>query len=425
MSHETNLLQHLIRFVKGTVADVVGRDSGPLFKFCFDMVYGILRSSSVVLNDIGHALSEEASLKTVNNRLYSNLMKGLPPSLWSNYADLCIGMMGGRLWFAVDDSDVQKPYGKHFESLSLVRDGSSAKKNDLGMGYMVTSIVGATAKTKHPMCLFTKIHSSAERDYLSLNDVTNEALRAICARLRPWSATFAFDRGYDDAKLMRLMLSLSQHFVVRMAHDRWLHFKGRKAKTSELSSQRKGKVVIPLAYKGRGTYVKASHVVCKIPGIKQPMTVVFSFMEGKTEPMVLMTDLKVSSKEDLIGIVLSYHSRWKIEEHFRFKKVQYGFENFRVKSLDSSNFLAFLLDVALLVLDAVVERKETNSLYSELLSRAKVVRGKVYLEFYRMATGAKAVLASSEKGVKNYQNIRKPPDNQLRLFNVKDIKYTA
>ena len=138
-----------------------------------------------------------------------------------------------------------------------------------------------------------------------------------------------------------------------------------------------------------------------------------------------MTDLKVSSKEDLVRIVLSYHSRWKIEEHFRFKKVQYGFENFRVKSLDSSNFLAFLLDAALLVLDVVVERKETNSLYSELLSRAKVVREKVYLEFYRMATGAQALFMANRNGVKAYQNIRKPPDNQLRLFNVEDIKYTA
>ena len=285
--------------------------------------------------------------------------------------------------------------------------------------------MGTTAKTKHPMCIFTKIHSSAERDYLSLNNVTAAALRAICAKLAPWTATFAFDRGYDDAKLMRLMLSLSQHFVIRMRHDRWLCFKGKKVKTSELSAERKGKIVVPLSYKGKETYVKASHVACRIPGVKAQMTVVFSFMEGKAEPMVLMTDLKVSSKEDLIGIVLSYHSRWKIEEHFRFKKVQYGFGNFRVKSLDSSNFLAFLLDVALLVLDVVIERKETNSLYGELLSRAKVVRERVYLEFYRMATGAQAVLASSEKGVKKYQNIRKPTDNQLRLFNVKDIKYTA
>jgi len=425
MSHETNVLQHLIRFVKGTVADIVGRESGPAFKFAFDMVYGILKSSSVVLNDIGLALGEKSSLKAVNNRLYSNLMKGLPDSHWSNYADICIKAMGGDLWFAVDDSDVQKPYGRAFEALSAVRDGSSTRKDDLGNGYMVTSIVGAMAGSKHPMCLFTRIHSSGERNYLSANDVTNQAITRICAKLGPMTATFAFDRGYDDAKLMRLMKSLPQHFVIRMRHDRWLSFKGRRVKTSELSGKRKGKIVVPLTYKGRETYVKASHVSCRIPGIRGPMTVVFSYMEGKEDPMVLMTDRKVTSKEDLVRIVLAYHSRWKIEEHFRFKKVQYGFENFRVKSLASSNCLAFFLDVALLVLDLVIERKGTNSLYAELLSRAKVIREKVYLEFYRVATGAKAVFASSRNGVKNYQNIRKPPERQLKLFNVKDIKYTA
>ena len=141
--------------------------------------------------------------------------------------------------------------------------------------------------------------------------------------------------------------------------------------------------------------------------------------------MVLMTDRKVSSKEDLIRIVLAYHSRWKIEEHFRFKKTQYGFENFRVKSLDSSNYLAFFLDLALLVLDVIIERKGTNSLYGELLARSKAVRENIYLEFYRMATGAQALLMANKNGVKNYQNIRKQPDMQLRLFNIEDIKNIA
>ena len=425
MSRETDACHHLIDIVKGTVSDIVGRDSGPLFKFCFDMVFGILKSSSVVLNDVAHALGEKASIKTVNNRLYANLLRGLPDGAWSNFADACVRMMGGDLWFAVDDSDVQKPYGKAFESLSLVRDGSSTRKAEFGMGYMVTSIVGATSRAKHPMCLFTRIHSSAERNYLSANNVTNEGISKICAKLPPLSATFAFDRGYDDSKLMGLMLSLRQHFVIRMRGDRWLVFGGRRTKTSDLAAKRKGKIVVPIVYKGRETYVKASHVACKMPGVKAAMTVVFSYMEGKDDPMVLMTDRKVSSKEDLVRIVLSYHSRWKIEEHFRFKKTQYGFENFRVKSLESSNFLAFLLDVALLVLDIVIERRETNSLYSELMARAKVVREGVYLEFYRMATGARTLFMANKNGVKNYQNIRKKPDVQLRLFNVKDIKYVA
>lgn len=132
MSRETDACHHLIDIVKGTVSDIVGRDSGPLFKFCFDMVFGILKSSSVVLNDVAHALGEKASIKTVNNRLYANLLRGLPDGVWSNFADACVRMMGGDLWFAVDDSDVQKPYGKAFESLSLVSDNGNIKSASLG-----------------------------------------------------------------------------------------------------------------------------------------------------------------------------------------------------------------------------------------------------------------------------------------------------
>ncbi|MDD7064391.1 MAG: hypothetical protein PUI76_03845, partial [Mollicutes bacterium] len=52
--------------------------------------------------------------------------------VWSNFADACVRMMGGDLWFAVDDSDVQKPYGKAFESLSLVSDNGNIKSASLG-----------------------------------------------------------------------------------------------------------------------------------------------------------------------------------------------------------------------------------------------------------------------------------------------------
>lgn len=39
------------------------------------MVYGILKSKSIVLNEIAHSLNEDASLKKVNERLYKNLMR--------------------------------------------------------------------------------------------------------------------------------------------------------------------------------------------------------------------------------------------------------------------------------------------------------------------------------------------------------------
>ena len=50
---------------------------------------------------------------------------------------------------------------------------------------------------------------------------------------------------------------------------------------------------------------------------------------------MLLTNKKIESKNDVIQIVMYYTSRWKIEEHFRFKKYEFGFENFRVRKFNS------------------------------------------------------------------------------------------
>lgn len=61
--------------MKKLISKIVGKSSGRQFKFYLDMTYGILKSKSIVLNDIAHSLNEEASLKKVNERLYKNLMR--------------------------------------------------------------------------------------------------------------------------------------------------------------------------------------------------------------------------------------------------------------------------------------------------------------------------------------------------------------
>ena len=47
----------------------------PEANFYLDITFGILKSSSLVLNDIAYALNEKTSLKKVNERLYKNLQK--------------------------------------------------------------------------------------------------------------------------------------------------------------------------------------------------------------------------------------------------------------------------------------------------------------------------------------------------------------
>ena len=52
--------------------------------------------------------------------------------------------------------------------------------------------------------------------------------------------------------------------------------------------------------------------------------------------MMLATNKKIKSKEDVVNIALTYFSRWRIEEYFRFKKQMFQFEKSRCFSLKTS-----------------------------------------------------------------------------------------
>ena len=52
---------------------------------------------------------------------------------------------------------------------------------------------------------------------------------------------------------------------------------------------------------------------------------------GITEhPIMLATNKKIKSKEDVVNIALTYFSRWRIEEYFRCKKQMFQFSYYRL-----------------------------------------------------------------------------------------------
>lgn len=65
------------------------------------------------------------------------------------------------------------------------------------------------------------------------------------------------------------------------------------------------------------------------------------------EPMLLITNLKSDDKRLCVAVVKVYLMSWRIEEFYRFKKQQFGFENLRVRSLNSIRKLDLLLTVAI------------------------------------------------------------------------------
>ena len=98
-------------------------------KFFTDMLYGMLGSGSCLLSEIAHALHEESRKINVVDRLSQHLAKGVQEEALLDYLRLVRNRVPKHPTVYLDDSDVIKPEGQHFEALGIVRDGSASTEN--------------------------------------------------------------------------------------------------------------------------------------------------------------------------------------------------------------------------------------------------------------------------------------------------------
>ena len=84
------------------------------------------------------------------------------------------------------------------------------------------------------------------------------------------------DRGYDDNKMFLKLDSMDQDYVIRLTAKRKLLYHNKWVFATELRSRRKGKVKLPLHYKGKSQDAYLSHV--KVRG---KISILYSFMESQ------------------------------------------------------------------------------------------------------------------------------------------------
>ena len=333
-------------------------------KFVTQAIYGMLKAGSVILKDIAVALNEPIHLKNTIDRLSQHLQRALSPAIQIHYTQKMRNTLGKQPVILVDDSDVIKPYGKKFEAIGKVRDGSS-KDHKLEKGYLMTEMVGLTANGKQPVSLYSHLHSSREKGYKSTNEVLFQGLNQVLDGLSE-KATFVFDRGYDMNELFQFMHKKRQNFIIRLTEKRKLFWKGKWFKAATLRDSRKGKIKTTLTFREEGKKkretVYISHLNIQITASKNPINLVLVYGLRNT-PMMLATNKAIKGKEDVIQIVRTYMSRWRIEEYFRFKKQHFGFENFRVRGLVSMNNLNQLLTYAIGLLGLLADKRNTNKLF--------------------------------------------------------------
>ena len=387
--------------------------SKPDRKFFADMTYGMLASNSCLLTDIVDQLHENTKKVNSVERLTRHLSKGINSNALKSYLSNIRKFVPSDPIIHIDDSDIVKPDGFKFEALGYVRDGSKSTntKSVYTKGYHVTEACVIT-NSNHPVSIFSEIHSSSEKNFSSINTITFDAMERGAKLFK--KATFVMDRGYDDNKMFLKLDSLEQDYVIRLKSNRKLIYHNKWTKATELRERRKGKIKVPLFYKGKNHEAYLSHIKVQITASKKNVYLVLVY--GITEhPMMLITNKDIKSKDDVINIAKCYFSRWKIEEYFRCKKQMFQFENFRVRKLNAIRALNFHITVCMAFLANITSKAETNALKVSIIRQAAPIKEKVHFLYYRVSKGIAGILSYAKEGVRRWVKTKRPRYKQLCL----------
>lgn len=400
-----SLLTFLEKLTKGL--------SKPRKKFYSDILYGMSKAQNTLLSDIARALEENIDLKYTIKRLSRNgAEENDLKQVHQNYLNTLKISIPDNPLVIVDESEIVKPYAEKMENLALVRDGS---KNVLEKGYPTLNFSMASPKTKHPLPLYNHLYSSKEEDFQSQNIEIAKGFNTVHTFLGKKKATFVMDRGYDRNTIYEYVQNIGHHFVTRLNDNRYLIHKNRRVKVPDLAKRRKGKINFKTEIQGEEYSLKVSHIKVKLPVLQDmPLNMVVVYGYGE-KPMKLLTNHSIKGKDDVLRILKSYITRWRIEELFRVQKEEFQLEKTRTMTLSSLRILYTIMNCLIGHYSLAIEK---NTYHTQVvLARARPSNNlkKIKFYLYRFIRGVSRILSFDTVGIKYFHKIERR-SNQLSLL---------
>ena len=404
----SNLKRGILRFSERISCEL----ARPEFKFVSQMIYGLLGGQSCHLSKIARVLDEKISLKKTIDRLSRNLREFMDGSkLFTNYIRKIKSIISDKTILIVDDSDITKPCSSKLESLGTVRDGSTGK---LGIGYHTIGVTALTPGEKQPIGVYTRVYSANENDFISADEETLKALRFLGKHFKKKNIR-AFDRGYDANIYFEHLIDNKESFIIRAKKTRNV-YKGKRINILTLAKRFKGK--FSLKYKKKNGFAadcKISIVPIKLPcRPNQDLNLVICNGIG-AEPLMLITNIKSDDSRLAVVITKVYLMRWRIEEFYGFKKQQFDFEDFRVRSLTSIRNLDMFLTIAIGYIGIMSEKLEERATVMEIIAVSKRIYDTPKFLFYAIADGLFVIFARCKQGIYNML-LKRPKSAQLSFF---------
>ena len=272
---------------------------------------------------------------------------------------------------------------------------------------------------QQPISVFSKIHSSTSKEYVSSNTITFEGLDKVISLLkeRKLTGTFVNDRGYDSNAIFNYYYHKKQYFIIRLKENRKIYRNHKWYPITAFRDALKGKINIKLLFQGEEKECKVSIIKSQITANKKWINLIFVYGLSET-PMMLASNIPIKSKEDIIKVARNYLNRWRIEEYFKFKKQEYSFENFRVRNLKSINNLNKLLTYTLSLISLLSEKIGKRQFVANIIKESKSLRDNACLWLYQISRGIFNILMMAKTGIKEWEKIRKINEyqNQISLF---------
>jgi Transposase DDE domain len=311
-------------------ASQMGRGcSRPLYKFLRDMLTGMVAKKSIMLSDIGRALNEPIDLLYTEKRLSRNLTHGKldDNAVRERYLESTARDTKDAV-IAFDLSDVRKEYSKYQPYLAGIWDDS---RKEQAQGYWLTVVEAVRPDGKH-IPLWLEAWSQKRPEFKSQNMQIIEAIEKVAAHADR-SATWVFDRGFDNPTVMAACDAAGITFVIRQVGKRTIFdAAGSKGHTYEIASQ------IPTPYRfvwrairhGKSypfEYRCGSSIVVFPNGQKRQLLVMQQ--SRFSEPIMLLSNSFNTDRENVIRLCSAYLRRWTIEEATRAIKQCFELENLR------------------------------------------------------------------------------------------------